>query len=637
MIRAMRENLKVLSVSLWIVIAAFIASLFFVFGRDTLTGGSANSALTVNGEDIPLADYQQLYRAYMEFYQQTFKERLTDELVRQLRLPERVVDDLIQERLLLQWARREGLAVGDQELRAQIEAMPAFQEGDRFSRERYLQLLAARRLNPVTFETAKRSELLRLKVEAVIVDGVKLSDAEMREAWLLTNERIRVQYLLIETAPLIAAIQVADAELQKYYDAQQTQFRRPEQRRVQYVIVSPKGLEAEVSVTAEDVETYYRDHAREFEQPKRIRVAHILIRVASTGGGEAEATARQKAEATLQRIKAGADFAQVAKEISEDAASAAVGGDLGFVTEGELLKGFETAAFALKKGEVSQPVRTEFGYHLIKLLDAQAPEKKSLKEVQATIRTRLLTERADRLAQSRAETLHRALSAAQNLRGEAERQGALVRESGLLTRGAPLEGIGQVRDLEETVWGLPVGGTTVPIKTPSGYVIGRVSERKEAHTPPLAEIREAVVTAVKQEKAQAQAIERAKTIAPAFEKGENVTVLARRENLKLGEIGPFSRATPLADRELAQELGPHPFALRTGTVSAPVTGRRGVYLVKVIERQPPDSKGFEAARPEIGRQLLAEKRTQAWQSWLRALRAQARIDINQKVLGPLGQ
>lgn len=631
----MRENLKVLSVSLWIVIAAFIATTFLVWGKGSITGGNATAAVTVNGEEISLAQYQQLYRAYLEYYQQLFKDRFNEDLARQLQLPGRVVNDLIQERLLLQWARTEGIRVGDQELRGQIETMPAFQENGRFSRERYLRLLAGNNLDPVTFETSKRSELLRQKVETLILDGVKLSEAELREAWTLAQERLRAQYLFFETAPLIPAIQVSETDLQKYYEDHRAQLRRPEQRRVLYAIFSQKAVQGQVSVTDQEVEAYYREHLREFEQPKRIRVAHILVRVSPTGGGEAEAKARGKLEAALERIKGGADFARVAKEISEDPASAAQGGDLGYLAEGELVKSFERAAFALKKGEVSPPVRTEFGYHLIKLLDVQAPAKKSLSEVKGSIRDKLVTERADRLTESRTEALRRALSGAQDFKGEAERLGAQVRESPLLSRGAPLEGVGRVKELEEAIWGLAVGGTTAPLKTPSGYVIARLLEKKEASIPPLAEVREAVLIAVKRQKAEDRALERAKALIPVLEKGEDFHAVARREDLKVMDTGLFSRATPLADKELAQELGQAPFSVKTGGVSAPIIGRRGVYLLKVVERQPPDQKGFEVARAELEKQLLEQKRTQVWQAWLGALRAQAKIEVNEKVLGTL--
>jgi len=634
-IRAMRENLKVLSVSLWIVIAAFVATTFFVWGKGSITGGNGTVAITVNGEDVSLAQYQQLYRASLESYQQTFKDRLNDEMVRQLRLPERVANDLIQERLLLQWATRDGIRVGDEELLSNIWAMPIFHEDGRFSLERYRRVLAANRLDDFTFQTRIRTGLIKQKVETLILDGIKLSEAEVRDAWVLARERVRAQYLLIETAPLIPTIQVSDAELQKSYEERQAQFRRPEQRRVQHAILSSKTLRAQVSVTDQELEAYYRDHPREFEQPKRIRVAHILVRVPSTGGSEAEAEAKGKLEGALKRIKGGADFAQLAKEVSEDPASAAQGGDVGYVTEGELVKSFERAAFALKKCEISEPVRTEYGYHLIKLLDVQAPEKKGLRDVKGTIRDKLTSERADRLAQSRAQALQNALSGAPDFKAEAGRQGVEVRESPFFSRGTPLEGVGQVPEMEEAIWGLAVGGTTPFLKTPSGYVIARLVEKRDAFIPPLAEVREAVLMAVKREKAQARAVEQATTMIAALQKGEDLQSLARRENLKAGETGFFSRVTPMADKDLAQELGEQPFLVKTGGVSNPIIGRRGVYLLKVVERQPPDPIGFEAARAELEKQLLTQKRTQAWQGWTQALRAQAKIEINEKVIGTL--
>src|SRR3990172_6205615 len=327
MIQALRRNLKALSITLWVVIAAFIGTSFFVWGKGSITGGDSNAVATVNGEEIPIERYQRLYRSYLEFYRQVFKDRFTTETAERLGISQQVVDFLVDEVLVLQRAQAEGIQVGDEELRAKIQAIRAFQEDGKFSRDRYAALLNRAKIDPATFEADQRREIVRKKLEATV--------------------------------------KVTDAELEDFLKKNALRFQEPERRRLQYVLLSPKTFIK--PATDAEVERYYKEHVAEFEKPRRVKVAHILVRVPPVGGSEAEEKAKAKVLEVLKRVRAGEDFAKLAKDVSEDPASAGSGGDLGYVARGELVPAFEQAAFALKRGEVSQePVRTPFGYHAIK-------------------------------------------------------------------------------------------------------------------------------------------------------------------------------------------------------------------------------------------------------------------------------
>ena len=243
------------------------------------------------------------------------------------------------------------------------------------------------RVDPGEFEKEVRRQLIRRKMETLIKQGVKVSDAEIRQAYRQRHERVRAAWAYADVKPVMAAVQVADADLEPYVKAHQPQFSRPERRKLQYVIVNPKKLA--VTVSDAEAEAYYKEHAAEFEEPKRLRVAHVLVRVPPVGGSDAENAAKAKVEDVIRRAKGGEDFAKLAREISEDKASAVQGGDLGFVGPGELVAPFEQAAFAIKKGEVSAPVRTPFGYHAIRVIDVKEGGKIPLKEVGPKIKETL--------------------------------------------------------------------------------------------------------------------------------------------------------------------------------------------------------------------------------------------------------
>ena len=284
----------------------------------------------------------------------------------------------------------------------------------------------------------------------------------------------------------MAKVTVADTDLEPYVKAHLAQFTRPERRRIDYVLITAQPRPQDV--TDVDAEAYYKEHAAEFEQPRRVHVAHVLVRVPPTGGSEAENKAKAKVEDVLKRARAGEDFAKLAREVSEDTANAPQGGDLGFVGPGELVPQFEQAAFALKKGEVAPaPVRTQFGYHAIKVLDVKDGGRTPFKDVVARIKDRLAGERADKAAEAKADQARTVLAGAKDFAAEARGLG-LDPRSATVGRGEPIPVAGRDPKLEETIFSLAVGGLSPAIKAPNGYVLIKAVEQLPAGVPPMAEI-----------------------------------------------------------------------------------------------------------------------------------------------------
>lgn len=626
MISTMREYFRGLKLILLVVIVAFIGTSVVYFGASSFSGGDPRGTVArVNGTDIPVERFRRAYTNYLEFYRQVYKDRLTPELAERLGLTQQVIEALVQEELVVQQARREGVRASDEEVRARIQAVPAFQADGRFSRERYLTVLRQARLEPGEFEADQRRELVRRKIEGAVRDGVKISDDEITQAYVFRREKVRAEWASLPYESLMAQIAVADADVAPYLKAHEARFSRPERRRIQYVALSGKAFANPVSDT--DAEAYYKEHPAEFDKPKRVRAAHILVRVPPTGGSEAEQKSRARAEEAIRRAKGGEDFAKLAREMSEDTASAAQGGDLGFVGRGEMVPQFEEGVFALAKGEVSPaPVRSPFGYHAIKVLDIQEGGRSPFKDVSAGIKDKLLAERSERAAQKRVEEVKGPLQAASDFPAEARKLSLEPREA-TVARGDGLEGIGRDQTLEDTVFALAAGGVSAPLKTAGGWVIAKVVEVQRAGVPPLEEIKAQVIDAIKREKAEALATERAKALTDGL-KGGDFTATAKGQGWTTGETEMFSRTEP----PKAKDLPPGQVlvaALQTGVgnVSAPVKTPSGVFLVKPIERRPPDLGGLDAEKDELRKQVLEQKRSQALESWIRGLRAAAKIEM----------
>jgi len=628
LISTMRAYLGGLKLILLFVILAFVGTSVVYFGADAIGRKRLgdHSVATVNGEDIPVERFRRAYSSYIEFYRQIYKDRLTPEMAERLGISQQVINDLVQDALIGQQARREGVVVTDGELRERIQQVRAFQEDGRFSRDRYLMVLRNVHIDPADFESDQRRDLVRRKMEGLVKDGVKISPDELLQVYAFRKDRVRAAWASVDTAPLMATVTVADPDLEPYLKAHQAQFTRPERRKLQLAVASPKAFAEPVTDAA--AEAYYNEHPTEFEKPKRLHAAHVLVRVPPVGGSDAEAKSRAKVEDVIKRAKAGEDFAKLARENSDDTGTAPQGGDLGFVGPGEMVPQFEEALFRLRKGEITPaPVRTPFGYHAIKVLEVQEGGKSPYKEVAAKIKEKLLAERSDRAAAAKAEQARGPLQAAKDFAAEAKNLGVEARTA-TITRGDGLEGIGRDPALEEAVFGLGVGGVTSPIKTAGGYVVAKVTEIMPAGVPPLAEIRNEVSEAIKRDKAGELAMTKAKTVAAAGREGD-LAVAAKKEGASTGDTGFFSRAEPPKDKS-ALPGTVLVAALQTGVgqVADPIRAGGAVYVVKVFERQPADPKGLETEREELAKQVIEQKRNQVWESWLRGVNQTAKIELS---------
>ncbi len=630
MITFMRRYRRGLQVGLLLVIAAFVASLF-VFGASGRGGDTVAGVATVNGEQITTERYQRRYQEYLNAYAQMLRDRFSPEMAERLGLPRQVVEDLVQETLVVQRARTEGLEASDEELNAQIHAIAAFWEGGHFSLKRYEDVLKRLGYTKTAFETEMRRRLTRQKVENAVRGGAKVSEGEIEQAFGHMHEEVRAAWALVELAPLMASAGATDDELQAYLRDHAPEFRQPERRRVHYVALDPKDFTRPVPEAA--VQKYYAEHAAEFETPRQVRAAHILVRVPETGGSGAEDEAKAKVADAIRRARSGEDFGKLARELSQDPGSAARGGDLGFVSKGEMVPAFEQALFALKKGAVSpEPVRTPFGFHAIKVEEVREGGKRPLKEVAAQIRQRLQSEAADRAARTKAEEVRAKLLGAGDFMAEARKLGLTPVESNI-ARKESVPGLTPPDPMQETAFTLAQGGVSVPVRTPAGYVVLKSAETMPAAVPPLAEIKDKVVTAVRRQKAEALALEKAKQIVAGAQSGDLVGA-AQKAGATVGETPRFSRTRP-AERLLGDAMLA---ALKTpvGALTEPVKAPQGYYVMKVLQRVPPNLSTIGAERDKIAGELLARKQSQAWEAWMSGARAKAKIEISSRLPGQRG-
>lgn len=619
MITFMQRHRKGLQIGLLVVIAAFVASLF-VFGSSGFDSSAerADAVAIVNGEKISRRQYQDRFQGYLEMYSRGNQGRLTAELAEQLGLPQRVVDELVTEAAVVQRAQKEGLGLSDDEFNAAVYAMREFQDNGRFSMERYRRFLQVR---GVEAEHELRRYLTLRKVQRLIVGGVRVTEAEVDQAWALRREEVRTAWALVELAPLVTAATAGDEELAEYLKSHPDEFKEPERRKVQYVTLVPKDFPSKPSDA--EVEKYYTEHLKEFETPRQLQASHALVRVGETGGSEAEDRARDTIAALITRARAGEDFGKLAREISEDPGSKDKGGDLGWVSPGMMVPQFEQALFALKKGEISpEPVRTPFGFHAIKVTGVREGSRKPMKEVAPQIRDRLAAEAADRAARTRAEEVRPVLLSAKDFLTEARTLGLTPVETTMARIGRP-PGMPATDTLEDAAFGLAIGGVTPPVNTPAGWVVLKVTESIPAGVPPLAEIRDRVTAAVKRSKAETVAAARVKQLADEAKAGD-LRAAASKAGATFGDNARFSRAKPA--EKLPGDVQMAALQTPAGELSSPVKTPQGYYVVKVVERTPAGPVE-PAEREKLQRELTSQKQNATWERWVLAARADSKIEV----------
>src|SRR2546425_1394189 len=367
------------------VLYGVLALLFIGWGVGAIGGERRQDVAVVHGQAISRRDLEQATAALNRQYEQLLRGRA--DLLRGLNLSGQALDQLIEQALLRHEAARLGIAVTNAEIDQTVKRMPELQQNGRFDRSRVEAIVQAGQ-GPA-FEDSIRQSLLKQRLEALVTDGVGGSDGELDERYRFDHEKANLAFVRSTAADLAATITLSDEELQKYPDEHADSYRVPARVRARYVAYRPADFLSQAEVKDDDVAEYYALHKEDkFTEPEQVRARHILIKVAADAGADAKAAARKKAEELLAKVKAGADFAALAKESSEDPGSAANGGDLGLFLRGRMTPAFEEAAFALQAGGVSDVVETPFGFHVIKVEEHRPGGVKPLEAVHDEIADR---------------------------------------------------------------------------------------------------------------------------------------------------------------------------------------------------------------------------------------------------------
>lgn len=608
--------------------AIVVVFIFWGMGGGFVGSDKTSVVARVNDDTIEPIEFNRAYNNLRRIYQDIYKENFKPEIAKALDLKGKAVDQLIRVSLMRQEAEHIGLHVGETEVRDAVAALPAFQQDGHFSKDLYLRVLRANNITPGEFEDSQREELLVNKLQDVITSGVHVSDAEVHERYQFDNEKVDLRFIKFDAPAFLQQVEVSDDELQTYYDKHQDTLREPDRMRIEYVQYPADKWIDQAEVSDADVKQYYDAHLDEYAKPEQVHAQHILLKIAPDAGDEFKAEVRKKAEEVLAKVKAGEDFAALAKQYSEDS-TAAQGGDLGTFGRGKMVQSFEEAAFALEPGATSDIVESPFGLHIIKVESKEAAGTKSLDEVRADIVTTEKKAKARELAHTRANAAQGKVSGGEALAAVAAAEGLKAEAPSPFASTEAIAGIGH-NALVSAAFGTEPGKVGALVDTPTAFYVFRVIEKIAAHLPPLPEVRERVESAVRSEKAQALAKTKAEAARADLEKSD-IDSVAKAVGLSIDETGPFSRQGPYVPKiGSSDELKKDAFNLTPEKRMAPavynVSGSSFIAVLK--ERVPTDEEKFKAEKDNLTHQAEERLKGQAMEQFVNYLKARANIQLS---------
>ncbi len=616
------------------VILGLVILTFAVAGIGSYTNSVDTSVAEVNGEKISLQTFEQAYQAQRRRMQQQFGEMFdtlaaNPEYMANLR--NSVLENLINEKLLDQNANELGIRVSDARLKEIIRKMPEFQVDGKFDNNRYLAVIQQSGFfQSSDFRDYLRTEMIRRQLTQALVATEFSTPYQANLLQSLQNQLRDIRFAVIGAAQFKEKVEVSDDEVKTYYQTHQDRFQTQEQVKVDYIALNADKLSKDIQITEDDIKNYYQENIARYTQPEQRRIAHILIEF-----GDDEDAAKKQAEALLAKIKQGEDFAKLAQENSADTLSGENGGDLDWIEKGSMDEAFDEAAFALKEvGEVSDVVKSSFGFHLIKLTDLKAEKIKPLAEVKDELKEKLAKEKAqEKFFELQQQLAQVSFEYPDSLDDAAGAVNAEVQTSTWLKRAgnpAPFDNAKVIDAIfSDVVLTEGLNSDVIEVNDNLAIVV-RLNEYQEAKIKPLSGVKEQIKAMLIAEKATQATQAKADELLAALKSATHVDELLSSVNAQFVEKSAVARFGSDVDAAIVKAafVLPHPVE---GKVSAStVTLANGDLAVVQVQAV---TAGEAQANPNVMQQITSQLAQSAYQSYINTLKADAKI-IRKEVKAP---
>jgi len=628
----MRRHRDWLKWSLGLVCVAFV--LFYI--PDFLKGTGADAASSdtiakVEGHEITAGKFRRTYQAQLQAYRSAYGANMNDQLLKQLGIEQQILQQMVDERAALAEAERLGITVSDEEVRHRIFAMPAFQENGGFiGEQRYQQLLRMQRppMMPSEFETNVRRGLTVEKLRASLTDWLAVPEKELEEAYRRRNDKIKLAVVTFNADSFRGQATASDADVASHFEGHKDDFKIPEKRKIRYALLDIEAIRAKVVVPPADIEKAYNSSIEQYTTPEQVRASHILLKTE----GKTDADVKAKAEAILKQVKAGADFAELAKKNSEDESNAKNGGDLDYFGRGRMVPEFDQAVFAMQPGQISDLVKTQYGYHIIKLVDKKSAATRSLAEVRQQLTDQLAYERAQAQAADLAAKLEKQVSKPADLDKVAKAEGLTVQESGFFAREEPILGLGPAPEATNKAFDMKPGDVAGPLRASRGLVFETLVAKQDPYVPKLDEVKERVRDEVIKQKARDLSTQKAAELAAKLKAAPDFEKAAKAAGFEAKTTELIARDAPLPDLGAAPAVEDAAFKLPVGAVSTAIATDNGTAVVKVLDKKEVTADEWSTAKDRFREEQLAEKRNRFFSAYMVKAKQKMKIDVNRESL-----
>jgi peptidyl-prolyl cis-trans isomerase D len=565
---------------------------------------------------------------------------------------QRAADQLIMRQVLLDEADRLGMRATPEEVKDELQhgrySATLFPGGTFIGEQEYEQLLTRANLTPAKFEDdVVRPDIMISKLQALVSGGASVSESEIRDQFVKQNSKVKFDYAVLKQDDIKKGLHPSDAELKAFYDNHKASYANsiPEKRKIKYAVVDTAKAEASVKITQDDLRSYYDQYRDQYRTPEQVKVSHILIKTPAAGADgkvddKALAAAKQRAEDLLKQIKAGAKFEDLATKYSEDTGSAKQGGSIGWIGKGQTVPEFEKVAFSEPKGQVSDLVKSSFGFHIIRVDDKQDAHTKSLDEVKDQIEPILKRQKGQQIAQKEADDLLKQ-ARTNGIDAAAAAQSVPVINSDYFSRKDMLPGLGPAPQFMDAVFAEAEKAPPDMAPTTEGFAVFQLLDVKPPATPTLEEIRSKVETEFKDERSNVllsqktqELSDRAKTEHDLKRAAKELGATVKTSDLVLpdGQVPDVGSMTGQAAAA---------FNMKPGEISGPInSGANGVVL-QIVENQKPDEAEYAAKRDQIRDALLQGKQQELFGLFVTTLRDQmekaGKVKVNQEEMKALSR
>jgi peptidyl-prolyl cis-trans isomerase D len=633
MLDRMRRHKGWLKWSLALVVLTFVV--FYIPDFMSTANGAAPSEVIadVEGQPITVAAFTRRYNAQVTAYRNAYGGQINDQLIKQLGIDRQILSQLVDEEAMVAESRKQGLTVSDVEIRERILALPGFQENGHFvGEQRYRQILQFQNppMSTTEFENSLRRALQIEKLRNALTGWMSVSDAEVAAEFRKRNEKVKLDVVRITPEAFKNQVTVTDAELAAAFEKSKDRYRIGEKRKIKYALLNVDQVRQTLTIPEADIAAFYQQNLSQYQTPAQVRASHILFKL----DGKDEKAVQAKAEEVLKLAKApGADFAALAKQYSEDESNSANGGDLDYFGRGRMVAEFEQAAFAMKAGEISNaPVKTAFGFHIIKMVDNKPETTRPLADVRAEIEDQLKWQKAQAEAEKQAKALEATMKTPADLDRVAKEKGLQVSESGLILSVDPIPGIGSQPEFAGRLFGMKEGEVTPAMRVATGWVFGTVTGRQDPYIPKLEEVKTKVEDDLKQEKATELAKQRASAIAADLKSAKDFGAAVKKAGLEVKTTELIARGAALPDLGISEAVDAVAFTLPQGGVSDAITTPTGTAIVRVVEKAAVTDAEVDAGKDVLRDELVNSRRDKFFGAYMQKAKTGLKITTRDDVL-----